>query len=108
MKKVKIYGNEGNSILTDLDENENQKSFVVYVIYGETSKEEIQEHIKNRDFMICQYHTEGYNTAFLYPMSCVINFSHPGTEMVEFTNDWVDGEIKHITYNVANDTWSTK
>lgn len=113
MKKVKIYGNDGNTVYTDLDSNSNgnnpsKSGSFAFVTYGETSKNEMKKHIKNRDYLVCLYHMSGYNTAFLYPLVACINFSQPGTEMLEFTNDWVDGDIKHITYNVATDTWSAE
>lgn len=112
MKNVKIFGNDGNVVKTDLDETNGSKQkdsgTFAYVTYGETSKSTMQKHIKNRDYLVCLYHTSGYNTAFLYPLVACINYSQPGTEMLEFTNNWIDGEIKHITYNVATDTWTAK
>lgn len=115
MKKVKILKNDGNTVFIDscldeIDDKDKPKVHcnVVWVYYGKTTKEEMLEHIEHRDYMVCQYHTEGYNTAFIYPMSCVINFSQHGTEMIEFTNDWVDDEVKHITYNIGTDTWSAR
>lgn len=111
MKKVKVLKNDGNTVYVETESDSINPPApsgdgIAWVTYGQTPRSEILDNIRNQRFMICKYHVEGYNTAFVYPLAAVINFSHPGTEIVEFTNNWIDGSMQHITYNAETDTWS--
>lgn len=112
MKAVKIYGNDGDTIYTDLDVTENKDKEdkhiynVVYLTYGVTPKEEIMKHLEDNHFMICNYHSEGYNTEFQYIQVAIINRHLHGSEIIEFTNNWTDGTVHHISYDVASNNWT--
>lgn len=114
MTPVKIYGNDGNTVYTDLKPISNSEPKpvhtynVVYITYGVTPKAEIMKHLEDNHFMICNYHSEGYNTEFQYIQAAIVNRHLHGSEILEFTNNWVDGNVHHISYDVASNTWTTE
>lgn len=108
MKAVKIYKNDGNVVFTDLDETQEgvNTNNVVYVVYGQTTKEEMRKHLDNEDYMICKYHSEGYNTEFLMPMTSILNHSYHGFEKVYFVSLGVSGtDVHRVTYSIDLDSW---
>lgn len=114
MKLIRIFRSIGSSVVTDLDEVEKkdrkEKNIgqVAYVFFGKTTKAEMMEHIKNRDFLVCQYHIEGYAYGYVAPMCNTGNLAFPGSEIIYFRSCEPNGNNVILKYTGETDTWSVE